>query len=170
MANSPRGISNNELEIARNLRSLLGECQPGDPLPESDRLRTLLDHLEHFLPSVLAELHREWKYESFDGLNLSYARATTADEAELYGLAILIADQSLAPFHVRLQISPREDKVTWMECRVGRRGVHGMERIHFHDDFRGLSKLLTFDQVDWMYQVTFGEHRPEVQPAPRSCC
>jgi lactoylglutathione lyase len=153
-----------ERETVIKLRSLLSESQPGDTLPESDDLSRLQEQLEYLIPEVLREIHREWRYESLDGVYLKYGRCISADEAEVYGMCIFITDQRTAPFHARIQIASEADEITWMECRAGRRGPHGMERTPYEGIGRALSGLPDVGEVDWMYKVTFGEHRPVIKP------
>ena len=88
----------------------------------------MLSGLEFFIPQVLAEIHPEWKHESLDGFYPVVARKTGEGEAEIFGLCILISDQTTTPFHLRLQSSPSSDEVSWLECRLGEAGEHGMVR------------------------------------------
>jgi hypothetical protein len=117
--------------------------------------------LEYFLPSVLAELYPHWKGESFDGFFLSEASKTDARKAELRGVCILISDQTITPFHVRLKISQSEERIDWMECRVGKKGdgKGGMERILYSRWHGHLYSYLqkSLQPIDWAYKVTFGE-------------
>jgi lactoylglutathione lyase len=168
MAHSPRVISTAEREAARKLRAVLARCNPGDSLPEGDDFQRFLSQLERLIPEVLSEGHREWQYEGLDGFYLKTSQATAAEEAEFFGFAILITDQTVAPFHVRVQISPAEDRIDWMECRIGVRKANGLERTPGERLSQAFSRLSSIESVDWMYRVGFGEHRPALRPAQLS--
>lgn len=138
------------------------ECiLPGDALPETNQLLMVLGSLEHFVPRVLAEVHPHWKFESLDGFYLAEAKKIGEDLAELRGQCILICDQTLTPFHLRMHVAAMADEIDWMECRVGKcgTGAGGMERVAWADWNGRTDRYLqeSLKVIDWAYAVTFGE-------------
>ena len=120
-----------EQGIGRALHSALQNINEGAELFEAPELRRILASLEYFLPSVLSEIYPHWKHESIDGFFLSKAEKTGPLKAEFEGVCILISDQTTTPFSVLLNVSGVEDKIDWLECRLGRRGYGegNMERV-----------------------------------------
>jgi hypothetical protein len=97
---------------------------------------------------------------SLDGIYPVLARKTGEGEMELFGQCILISDQTLTPLHLRLQVGPTEDEVSWLECRLGERGERGMVRTPYESQDRAFKRLYALegkaDAIDWVYKVTFG--------------
>ncbi len=102
---------------SRLLGAILADVPVGADVPESEQFRNVLAGLERFVPDVIGELHSEWRGESLDGIFPVVARKTAEAEVELYGVCVIIPDQSLTPLHLRLQLSPSRGKISWMECR-----------------------------------------------------
>ncbi len=153
-------ISPAEQHLARGLRAILADLPVGESIARSESLREVLNSLEFFVPEVLAEIHSEWKQESLDGVFPVVARKIADREAEIFGLCIIISDQSLTPIRLRVQLAIAGDAVSWLECRLGERGPDGMARW----PYRTLGKQLhclegRAETIDWVYQVTYGEHR-----------
>jgi hypothetical protein len=153
-----------EERVANSLRALLHKKRIGFNLlndeEASERLRELLGCLEFFIPEVLRGIYPEWDRESLDGFDLTVARKTDEFEAEFFGLCILISDQSLTPIHVCLQIDAAANEVTWLECRLGELGDHGLVRTPYNRLHAALRRVLALngraDQIDWVYKVAFG--------------
>lgn len=79
-------------------------------------------------------------------------------EFEIFGLCILIADQTTTPIHLRLQLMPEKDKFSWGECRVGEAGENGMVRRPWGSHTKDLHALKgRSNEIDWVYRATFGE-------------
>jgi hypothetical protein len=101
--------------------------------------------------------------EALDGILSLVARKTGRLEAEILGLCILLSDQSVTPLHVRLQIGIYNDEITWLECRLGERGNHGMVRTPYDSSSAVAKRLYALegkaDSIDWVYKVTFGQRR-----------
>jgi hypothetical protein len=155
-----------ETRISRALRSILDALPNGADIPRSAEFQEVLVGLEFYLPAVLAEVYGEWRNESLDGILPLVARKTAEREAEIVGHCILISDQTLAPFQLRLQIIPNGDEISWLECRLGEAGAEGMVRMS--NDFRATRKrVYAFQQglaeINWAYQAAFGD-RAERQP------
>ena len=149
--------------VCRSLRSALTTLSTGDDLVESEPYRQLLRSLEDFL-EVLAEVYQEWpKFESLDGVTPILARKRGEGQIEMFGVCILIGDQSVTPFHLHLQVAESSDEVDFLECRLGERGPSGMVRTPYSPMHVVTKRLLRLegraDVIDWVYKVTFGQRR-----------
>ena len=150
-----------EQHVARGLRAALAVLPDGAAVPESDDLREALSALEWFLPGVPRDPHPKSPSEAYDGVYPFETRKTGDREAELFGLVILISDQSLVPVHLRLRVSAEADEVTWLECRIGERSRGKMLRPPY-GSLNALWKryyvgTLRPDAIDWAYAVTYGD-------------
>jgi len=150
--------------VSRSLREILGDVPNGGSVAASERLQDLLDGLELFIPEVLRKIHHEWDYESLDGFIPVAARKTGEREAELFGLCIIVSDQTLTPIHLRLQVSAVGDDVSWLECQLGEKGNQGMVRTPYEFLNRAIKPLYVLagqeDRMNWVYDVTFGQKIP----------
>ena len=149
--------------VSRSLRGILAALPAGGLIQRDERFNDVLSALEYFVPEVLAEIHHEWRREGLDGVLPLRARKVSELAAELVGHCILISDQTVVPVHLRLQIAPGEDKVSWLELRLGQRGERGIVRTPY-DALPASGKLLQVlenseNHLDWAYQVTYGERR-----------
>ena len=158
--------------VSRTLRRILADLPIGASLydlerPQPEQSGALFPCLEYFLPDVLAEVHPEWRKESFDGFLPVFARKVGLREAELFGLSITISDQASTPFHLKLQIASDVDEVSWLEFRVGEKGDGG-KRLSSIASYKSSSalynRLYAFQeqphQMDWAYEITFGNRDP----------
>ena len=145
------------------LRPILDDLAIGDSFVDGQKFREVASCLEYFIPDVLSEVHAEWEYESLDGVLPVVARKTAELEAEILGHCILISDQTVTPFHLRLQLSPASREVSWLECRFGKRGKHGMERMPYDSRFKDAAALYSMREtrhlIDWVYHVGYGSRR-----------
>jgi hypothetical protein len=154
-----------EERITRSLRSLVEGLEDGAAIDrDSQDMRELLDGLEWWLPTILAEVYSFWQGEGLDGIYLAFARKTGPDEAELGGACILISDQTLTPIHLRLQIARDQDDISWLECRVGDAGTGkgGMRRTPYSSEGDTKEIYAVVDRpnsIQWVYKVTFGQRR-----------
>jgi hypothetical protein len=153
-----------EQSISRSLRAILADLPDGATIEDSELFREVLSGLEFFLPQqVLSEIYAEWNHESLDGIVPLVARKTGNAEAEIFGLCILISDQTLTPVHVRLQVAAYRDEVSWLECRLGERGEHGIVRTPYESPGATTKRLHALagrtERIDWLYKVTFGRRR-----------
>lgn len=158
-----RLTSQSEQYISRTLRAILDSVPIGSRIAEAEYFREVLGGLERFVPRVLLEIYPEWKGDSLDGIFPLVASKTGEGEVEIFGLCILISDQTLVPLHLLLQIAPTVDEVSWLECRLGEAGAHGMVRTPYR--LSSMDKLLCRLEAragtfDWVYKVTFGDRRP----------
>jgi hypothetical protein len=89
-------------------------------------------------------------------------------DAEIFGLCILISDQTLAPFHLRLQVDSQSDVINWLECRLGEESSEGMRRVPYDSPDNLYKKLHSMafaenvDLIDWTYKVTFGNRQAQL--------
>jgi hypothetical protein len=91
------------------------------------------------------------------------ALKTGGGEAEIFGLCCIISDQCLTPLHLHLQVAVADDGISWLECRLGERGQHGMVRKPYRF-LKAMTKQLhalegRVDLIDWVFKVTFGYRR-----------
>ncbi len=156
----PCMVSQAEEIACRHLRTILAGIPAGEAIPDSTALRKALNGLEWFLPTVLAEIHPEWKGESLDGIYPQIANKIGDGEAEILGLCCLMSDQTVTPIQIRLQLSSTADEVSWLELRLGERGRGGMVRIPYSSSLSIHKRLHALSHrtnpIDWVYQVTFG--------------
>jgi hypothetical protein len=143
------------------LRELLEPLLPGAAIAESDTFLKLQSALEYLLPAVLAEANSSWQGEGLDGFRFSVARKIGPDEAEFIGLALLIADQSWTPLHLRLRVSRQRDLFESIDLRLGEvgSGKGGMERTPWASD--RVTKLLysiegRVASLPWVYAIKRG--------------
>jgi hypothetical protein len=167
-----RMASRTEEAVSCSLRLVLDGLAVGEVIADSEAFRNLLTGLEFLLPAVLGKVHGQWKYESLDGIYPAAARKTGPGEAEINGLCILISDQTLTPVHIRLQVSPLVDEITWLECSVGERGEGkgGMVRTPYTAmSGKQLTEVAERPKdIDWVYRVGFGQRKPSQQPQRRA--
>lgn len=123
--------------------------------------------LEYYLPGVLRECHPEWRHESLDGVMTALANKLGDHEAEIYGLCILISDQTLAPLHLRIQVDAQDDTINWLECRLGEQTLEGMRRVAYdspdslYKKLHSMTLAANVDLIDWAYKITFGIRQAE---------
>lgn len=153
-----------EESISRSLRLILAELPNGATIEDSEQFREVLSGLEYFIPEVLREIHPEWIHESLDGVLPLLARKTKEGEADIFGICIIISDQTVTPLHLCLQLSVSSEEVSWLECKLGERGENGMVRTPYHSLNALKNRLYVLvgrsDLIDWVYKVAFGNRRP----------
>lgn len=163
--------SGTERLLSHFLRRILLGLAVGVRIEQSEDFQTVLTALEFFIPAVFREIHPEWEHESLDGFYPIMARKTGSHEAEIFGLCILISDQTVTPFHLRLQLARFHDEVSWLECRLGEVGEDGMMRTRYEELNRAFNRLPPPEQavnaINWVYKVTYGEWRPPEIPLLR---
>jgi hypothetical protein len=167
---SRRMASRTEEAVSRSLRLVLNGLTNGAAIEDSENFRNLLSGLEFFLPSVLGEVHQEWRNENMDRIFSAVARKTGPNEAEIIGLCILISDQTLTPIQVRIRVSATKDEIEWIECNVGESGEGrgGMLRTPYNA-MSGRQLMAVAERVsviDWAFRVGFGERQPIEKTRP----
>src|SRR5690606_5187213 len=90
-----------ENQLAAELKALLKGVSLGsafDIQPSHD----ILMSLEIYIPRVLRTKYAAWKSESIDGFFVSAATRHKLAGIEMYGTCILISDQAVTPFLIRI--------------------------------------------------------------------
>jgi hypothetical protein len=152
-----------EQSVSRSLRTILVDLPKGASIAGSEHLQDFFAGLEYFLPEVLRSTHSEWGHEGLDGFCPLVARKTSDAEVEIFGLCIIVTNQTLTPIHLRIQASNSSDEVSWLECKLGEVGEHGMVRMPWPAK-NATSKMVhalegRADTIEWVYKVTFGQRR-----------
>ncbi|MDB5172094.1 MAG: hypothetical protein JWN51_867 [Phycisphaerales bacterium] len=152
-----------EAFIVTSFRPVLAELPNGAHIPDSAQFRNALHGLEFFIPELLRDLHPEWKNESLDGVLPLVARKIGDAAVEIFGLCIIISDQTTTPIYVRFQLSPAGDEVSWVECKLGEAGEQGMVRSEYKSVSATNNRLHALsgkaDTIDWVYRITYGQRR-----------
>lgn len=78
--------------------------------------------IELFLPKLLRVEHPEWERESLDGIFVARAVKTENLAAEFLGTGVLISDQTVTPFMVRLKLTPSTKSFESVQIRLGEAG------------------------------------------------
>lgn len=143
--------------VSSNLHAILRVLTIGESIEESERLQEVLSGLEFILPAIFQDKYKEWKCESLDGIYLAKASKTGENEAEFIGLCILITDQTLTPFHLRLRVVNSQAEIGWLRCRLGENTQQGLLKIPYnslswHKYLHKLEDCLP-DSMDWVYEV-----------------
>lgn len=144
---------------ASSLSKLLAEIDIGDRLPDSDEFGSLELALERFLPEVLGEAHRlHWGREAFDGFCFAVAKKSSDCEAEFLGLGLIMSDQTWTPIRARLEVSTREDSISWVSCDVGDGGAGGKRMTRLPADSNRVGKLLHLvehraNEIEWAFSA-----------------
>jgi hypothetical protein len=158
-------VSKAEQCVSRSLLPIREDVPVGSSI-DAGILQDVLGGLEYFIPEVLQELNAEWQHESLDGIIPVMATKSGDREAEIFGLCIIISDQTVTPVLLRLQVAAAEDEVSWLECWLGEQGEHGMIRTPYESLDRARKLLYALvgseDTIDWVYKVTFGQKTPVI--------
>ena len=143
----------------QSLRAALAPLAAGSFIEPSENRRSFESAMEYVIPARLKHEYSWWRYESFDGFLFTVARKVGPQEAEFVGLCLLISDQSWTPLHLRLRVSPGDDAIEWLECKVGEvgEGNGGMVRTPY--DSTRESKVLhsvaqRLDSILWAYTLS----------------
>lgn len=113
------------MKLSRQIASEISGCLKGVGLGEEFKAppdSPLYSSLELFLPAVLREKYPSWGRESFDGIFPASARRVGNDEIKIFGIAILISDQSVTPFMTDIVLTPGHDDVQLVRTFVGEPG------------------------------------------------
>jgi hypothetical protein len=152
----------NESNVCKRLRALLASLPIQAMIEESEDLTMVLVSLGWLVAEVMLEVHPEWKYENLDDIYPELSQKIGENEIEIIGLCNLMSDQSLTPLHLGLQIDPKEDTVSWLECWLGEATAEGMLRVPYDANIiiaSQLNVLKRLDFIEWVYHVQFGERR-----------
>ncbi|MEZ5974268.1 MAG: hypothetical protein R3F33_15625 [Planctomycetota bacterium] len=150
MPNSP------ENTIAELLERVLLGISVGEPTA-SEPMAHLLEVLETWLPAALAKGYPEWKRESIDGFQLAHAGQHGGNQILLAGTCILISNQTVTPFRLRIGRGDLEGQLS-LQLRLGVPGGGGLgisgPPVHSSKALKLLwGGLLPGDHVDWIYRL-----------------
>jgi hypothetical protein len=147
--------------ICRSLRTILDGVSDGASVEDFDQLKDVLAGLEYFIPEVLSEIHPEWHNESLDGVLPLHVQKSGERELELFGLCIIISDQTLIPVHLRLEISPISEQVSYFELKLGERKDDEMIMLPYESQSHVRKRLYALigkeETLNWAYKVSFGQ-------------
>lgn len=164
MESSSRETSPAERFLAASLREILAPLAIGQDIEDSDSLRSALGSLDFFLPEVLVEIHAEWKWESLDEVIPLRVRKPGDRELELWGLAIVISDQTVVPLHLNLRLDAERDQIVWLECEMMADEPPSLRRAPYRAHRSMLNHLANLrhnpEQIAWVYRVAYGEPAP----------
>lgn len=156
-----------EYAASVSLRTLLGPLLSGSTIEDSDTLGEFKSALEIFLPSELAKSYAWWRGESLDAFRFSVARKVGPDEAEFVGLGLLISDQSWTPLHLRLRVASQDERIDWLELKLGESGSGSGGIVRTPDGAKHEAKVLhrlatRLESIDWAYAIQRGtaQHSP----------
>ena len=95
-----------------------------------------------------------------DGVFHELAIKTAACQAEIAGLCILISDQSLTPYHVRLRYASHVDEIEWLDCRLGEIREDKLYRVPYNCN-RGVIRSVAdrLESIEWQFHVGFGNEK-----------
>jgi hypothetical protein len=164
MQERKRQASRAEQLVSRWLRSVLEALPKGAPVNHSKQFREMSLALERFIPEVLRDVDSEWEDESLDGFLPLYAIKTKEQEMEVYGLCIIISDQTLTPIHLRIRAAVSTDEIEWMRCRLGERQGGGITRVPYSAE--AIRRMLAGlagreEEIGWVYKAEFGQEPDE---------
>jgi hypothetical protein len=146
-----------ETIVAHQLSTLLDKSATGlaidlTPYPE------LFDSLERFIPHLLSLRYPEWEWESLDGLYTVMAQRLDSETAEFAGMCILISDQTITPFFIRLTLTTLHDSIASYRVSLGESGSGRLGISGPPCNTHGASKILAnigarLDKIRWVYRV-----------------
>lgn len=152
-----------EESVSTFLHMITEDVPDGGSVRESEHLQNLLDGLEYYLPEVLRRTYLEWEHESLDGFYPLVVRKAGDAGIELFGLAIIITDQTTTPIHVFIQADVAGHEVTWLALQLGEKGEEGMVRNPWQTKIRTDKLVNSLDgrlgTFEWVYEVGFGTKR-----------
>jgi hypothetical protein len=163
----PAAVSKAEASAANKLRSILDRTSVSTSLLDGGELRELLSALEWFLPQVPGSGDfRFWSYEGLDGIYPLRTDVISSRSIEIYGLALLISDQTLIPLYARLAASDDGEAIAWVHCKMGeldRGAERRLIRVPYEHLNREMRKLRDrADPIAWAFTALRGT-RPEAE-------
>lgn len=116
--------------------------------------------LERYLPALLRGGYSEWNAESLDAIYVAASRKLSGNAAEIFGTCLLISDQRLTPFFVRLAVS--DGAVTSYCLKLGESGEGRLGISGPQFSSRAATALLVnlagrLDQIQWVYAIESGD-------------
>jgi hypothetical protein len=114
-------VSRAEAATASQIRTITDRTTTPTDLSSAPALRELLPAIQFFLPEVLGNDHAFWRHEGLDAIFPLRAESPASGRVDIYGLALLIGDQSLTPVYTELVHSSDGEGVSWVQCKMGER-------------------------------------------------
>jgi len=156
--NSEQDIPSVEAKIASELEGLLSANLAESNLyvkPNADFLYLL----ELYIPRLLSHKYSQWQYESLDGFYLASARKLSSNSAEFSGLCILISDQNVTPFVIRLELNSLRDSIASYQVFLGESGsgplgISGPSCNSAEADDLLKALAVRIENISWSYFVT----------------
>jgi hypothetical protein len=151
---------------SRCLRAILAPLSAGDAIEDSDDFSDFQSAMERVIPSILEGEYQWWRYESLDGFQFAIARKVGPEEAEFFGLCLLISDQTWTPLCLRLRIAPQSENIEWLVCRLGESGTGNGDMVRTpYGSYRETTRLLRsvvdrLETIEWAYTITRGASPP----------
>ncbi|WP_407538708.1 hypothetical protein Q0M94_11035 [Deinococcus radiomollis] len=121
----------------------------------------LCNVLELYIPEQLAYSYPEWKSESLDGFFIASAMKTEPRTVKLTGSCILISDQTVTPFSMRLSLTLPRDSIASYQVYLGEPGGG---RLGISGPLYGSSLAGKFmenvvprlEHIEWSYMISSG--------------
>ena len=161
--NSEQDIPTIEAKIAFELGGLLSENVTELNLylkPNADFLYLL----ELYIPRLLSHKYLQWEHESLDGFYLANARKLSSNSAEFSGLCILISDQTVTPFVIRLELNLLRNSIASYQVFLGEPGSGSLgisgpscSSAKADDLLKALAERM--DNISWSYFITKAKNR-----------
>ena len=149
--------SSAEQHLACELRTVPGDVETGDRIPESEALRAAMSSPEYLIPEVLRENHAEWKHESVDAVFPDCCIKTADREIEFAGACIVISDQTMVPVPAHIHVAATANAIESMQCKIGKLAGQTMNRVPDGGNHGGrLHVALRKETIQWAYHVAFG--------------
>jgi hypothetical protein len=153
-----RNPSRAEAEAASDLRAHLNGVVVG-PEFKVGQTADLRASLERYIPQLLSHHYSTWEWESLDGFHFSSVMKVGPATAEFSGPCILISDQTVTPFFIRLTIAESDNSVTSYQVLLGEPGgghlgISGPPCNSLRAQ-KVLAKLPSkLNDIRWQYRVT----------------
>lgn len=154
--------SNTESSIVSELSVLLKQTPVGSgfQLEPSSNLCFLL---EIAIPQILSCHHSEWQGETLDGIFVASAQKLDLESAQLSGTCILMRDQSLTPFSLRLVLDASLSKLASCQILLGEsgRGHLGISGPSCHSDKGQILQYTLMERIShiqWVYAIQLDQH------------
>jgi hypothetical protein len=117
--------------------------------------------LELYIPELLSSRYPEWKNESLDGVFVTHARKMSLETVELAGMCILISDQTVTPFLIRLAFTSTRHSIASYrvflgEPAGGRLGISGPPCNTSHAQKLLATINTRLNNINWSYTITNG--------------
>lgn len=142
-------------KAAHLLHEVIEKLNVGDAftvLPSAD----ICYCLELIIPDILREKFPEWEHESLDGIIVAKGEKKSPNSANLFGICVLISDQTVTPFSFDLEIKGDSIKSAFVkvgEPGVGLLGISGPP-VNSKDAKILLERLPSrIQKLNWSYQV-----------------